>query len=130
MIQDLVPDSDQAEETAVYLVESFGNETRIDYGTGHELAFFMFLICLFKIDQLKKEDSKAVVIKVFESYMVLVRKLQTTYNMEPAGSHGVWSLDDYQFLPFIFGSSQLNGKIMFFILNTINSILNVIMFWV
>lgn len=43
--------------------------------------------------------------------MALVRKLQKTYNMEPAGSHGVWSLDDFQFLPFIFGSSMINGNL-------------------
>lgn len=35
--------------------------------------------------------------------------------MEPAGSHGAWSLDDYQFVPFIWGSSQFVGKHFMFI---------------
>ena len=30
-------------EVAPYLYESFGNATRIDYGTGHETAFIIFL---------------------------------------------------------------------------------------
>ncbi|CAG9576092.1 unnamed protein product [Danaus chrysippus] len=94
-------------EIKVYLEESFGNATRIDYGTGHEMSFIMFLCCIYKIGVLVVEDNVATVFLIFNKYLQIVRRLQQTYRMEPAGSHGVWSLDDYQFVPFIWGSSQL-----------------------
>ncbi|KAF5739747.1 hypothetical protein HS088_TW12G00957 [Tripterygium wilfordii] len=94
-------------EIVPYFTDSFGNSSRIDYGTGHETNFAAWLYCLAKIGIIKEEDYQAVVARVFAKYLELMRKLQLVYNLEPAGSHGVWGLDDYHFLPFIFGSSQL-----------------------
>lgn len=94
-------------EVGTYFVESFGNATRIDYGTGHELTFIMFLCALYKVNALTEHDNLHTGLKIFNAYLQFVRRLQLTYRMEPAGSHGVWSLDDYQYVPFIWGSAQL-----------------------
>lgn len=94
-------------ELVPYFTDSFGNSSRIDYGTGHETNFAAWLYCLARLGVIKEEDYHAVVSRVFVKYLELMRKLQLVYCLEPAGSHGVWGLDDYHFLPFIFGSSQL-----------------------
>lgn len=97
-------------ELKVYLHDSFGNATRIDYGTGHEISFVYFLLCLYKLKLFTANDHIAIVNKVFQKYLTLLRKLQTTYRMEPAGSQGVWGLDDFQFIPYIWGSAQLQNQ--------------------
>lgn len=86
-----------------YLLASFGNPTRIDYGTGHELNFFCYLFCLVKDELLcVNECAKALC-----DYLELSSEIIIKYNLEPAGSHGVWGLDDYHFLSYVFGSAEL-----------------------
>ncbi|KAL2198011.1 Phosphotyrosyl phosphate activator protein-domain-containing protein [Corynascus similis CBS 632.67] len=105
-------------EVKGYFMEGFGSAQRLDYGTGHELSFLAFLGCLWKVgafgDGQEKEDGeveRSLVLGVFEPYLRVVRRLILTYNLEPAGSHGVWGLDDHSFLPYIFGSAQLTRPI-------------------
>ncbi|KAI8902205.1 hypothetical protein BC833DRAFT_616862 [Globomyces pollinis-pini] len=103
----LIPNHLAIHEISAYLLVSFGDPTRIDYGSGHELSFTAWLCCLELVDYFNAEDYQALVTKVFKRYIDLVWKLQKVYQLEPAGSHGVWGLDDYQFLPYFWGSAQL-----------------------
>lgn len=108
---------DNAEaELAAYLLGSFGSAQRLDYGTGHELSFLAFILSLWKLGAFKEaqkqgEIERNIVLGAIEPYLRVVRKLILTYTLEPAGSHGVWGLDDHSFQPYIYGSAQLTRPI-------------------
>ncbi|KAI5459275.1 rotamase PTPA-1 [Mariannaea sp. PMI_226] len=104
------------DEISSYLLGSFGSVQRLDYGTGHELNFLAFIGCLWKLGYFKDGNQggdieRQIVLQVIEPYLNVVRKLILTYNLEPAGSHGVWGLDDHSFMPYIFGSAQFTSPI-------------------
>ena len=99
------------DELKVYLLGSFGSAQRLDYGTGHELSFVAFLACLWKLGAFEDGEERAIVMGVIQPYLELIRHLVLTYTLEPAGSHGVWGLDDHSFIPYIFGSAQYGPPI-------------------
>lgn len=99
-------------ELSSYLCDAFGNPLRIDYGTGghpsllvqrfsslltincqtntgHETNFAIFGLCLFKLRLMSECDLGSFVLKSFTGYVKVMRKLQSVYFLEPAGSHGV-----------------------------------------
>jgi serine/threonine-protein phosphatase 2A activator len=103
-------------ELEAYLIGSFGSSQRLDYGTGHELSFLAFLGCLWKLGAFPEsqdgDQERGIVLGIIEPYLVLIRRLILTYTLEPAGSHGVWGLDDHSFLPYVFGSAQFSPAIV------------------
>ncbi|EPY52483.1 protein phosphatase type 2A [Schizosaccharomyces cryophilus OY26] len=109
MLDTIVPSSLGAAQVELldYFLGSFGNAQRIDFGTGHELNFLGFLKGLDLLNLLTYEDCAAVALYVSHTYLEVCRRLVQKYRLEPAGSHGVWGLDDHFFIPYIFGSAQL-----------------------
>ncbi|PLW17112.1 hypothetical protein PCANC_14619 [Puccinia coronata f. sp. avenae] len=86
---------------------AFGSFGRLDYGTGHELSFLAYLSILHLTRILKPKDLLLTGLVVYQKYFNLCRKLHRVYNLEPAGSKGVYGLDDYFHVVYIFGSAQL-----------------------
>ncbi len=91
-------------ELQAYLHDSFGHPIRIDYGTGHESSFVVFLLSLCKIGcfqwRSKEREGKSLAnspppaviglasLSLFHAYLEVTRGLQRDYMLEPAGSHG------------------------------------------
>ncbi|KAF7682716.1 Serine/threonine-protein phosphatase 2A activator [Astathelohania contejeani] len=88
-----------------YLLASFGNPCRMDYGTGHELNFLCFLYCLVEEEIMEINE----VYETLKEYFNIIRVLILRFNLEPAGSHGQWGIDDYQILPYVLGAAELVG---------------------
>merc|ERR1711920_555155 len=64
-----------ATELAHYLRGAFGDESRIDYGTGHEAAFLAILFVLGARGVLAKADAADSVLVVFVAYLRVMRRL-------------------------------------------------------
>lgn len=131
-----------AVELGEYLKDAFGDPVRLDYGSGHELHFFIFLIiCLechhdqgglchpshnlfgeLRLSSILSHPPPPVpsnrtdmvfgrrqesILFLFRRYLRFMRRLQDHYRLEPAGSHGVWGLDDFHHLPYVLGAAQL-----------------------
>lgn len=102
-------------ELCAYLHDAFGHPIRLDYGTGHESSFQIVLYAMFQAGVYgnpptsppTKRRLKAATIVVWRAYLAITRCLQRDYRLEPAGSHGVWGLDDYHCIVFYYGAQQL-----------------------
>ncbi|CCK72834.1 peptidylprolyl isomerase RRD1 KNAG_0L02170 [Huiozyma naganishii CBS 8797] len=92
-------------EAEYYLRNSFGSKIRLDYGTGHELSFLAFVAALDMMSQ-PRGITPVELSRLWDRYYRLVRRLIVDYNLEPAGSHGVWGLDDHFHLAYLWGASQ------------------------
>ncbi|PWN25573.1 Phosphotyrosyl phosphatase activator [Jaminaea rosea] len=118
-------------ELTAYLSDSFGSFVRIDYGSGHEVNFLAWLAYLSRLGFFHQSSAASsstsssnepvaptpveeqLALRVFPLYLQVVWGLQDRYALEPAGSHGVWGLDDYQFVPYIIGAAQLRLELAY-----------------
>ncbi|KAL0248625.1 hypothetical protein GEMRC1_003859 [Eukaryota sp. GEM-RC1] len=97
-------------ELEQYLVASLGESTRLDYGTGHELNFVFFMLALYRLNVITREDFQSLALHALYHYLHIVYTIQDKYRLEPAGSQGAFSFDDYNLIGFVVGSFQMRGN--------------------
>lgn len=89
-------------ELQAYLEDSFGHPVRLDYGTGHESSFQVFLFCLCcrlhccgstSTVPPSTASLQAMTLSLYHAYLRVTRKLQTVYRLEPGACFGIFSLE-------------------------------------
>ena len=78
-IYDAIKRSSLKERNTLFDQTSFGDSVRLDYGTGHELAFCAFLLCCFKLGIFSSDDFFHIGALVFPAYNELVRELVVSF---------------------------------------------------
>jgi hypothetical protein len=74
------------------------------------MSFMFFCWSLYKLGFCNELELENLVRQLFYEYIRLMRAVQLQYMLEPAGSHGVWGIDDYHFLPFLLGAAEIIGN--------------------
>jgi len=66
-LEDLLPLEIQGAsiELKTYLMDSYGSAIRLDYGTGHEMAFIFFLFSLYILGLYGQEDFETLARNIF-----------------------------------------------------------------
>lgn len=90
-----------------YFINSWGNFKRLDYGTGHELNY----LCYCYQKNFEKDLEINEVCNLLIEYFKIIKMFINKFNIEPAGSKGMWTLDSYQLLPYVIGSAQASSQI-------------------
>ncbi|GAA5907459.1 uncharacterized protein JCM6883_001213 [Sporobolomyces salmoneus] len=96
-------------ELQFHVLRSFGSTSRLDYGTGHELSFLLYLLSLRLSGILTEKDSREVVQRVLGGYWEVRDEGRKKFGLKVAGRRGVWREDEEGRVWFDQGASEKRG---------------------
>ncbi|GAA5874021.1 hypothetical protein JCM16303_002665 [Sporobolomyces ruberrimus] len=80
-------------ELDFHLNRSFGSTSRMDYGTGHELSFILYLLILRLTGILSQSSSRSIVTKILSKYWEVSKEVRDKFGLVQAGRRGGWKKD-------------------------------------
>jgi serine/threonine-protein phosphatase 2A activator len=78
LLENIIIDESLRKECRVYLLNSFGDRNRIDYGTGHEANMICFMLCLHVGNLIPESEVEGLVSIVFWEYFIILIKVYSS----------------------------------------------------